>query len=41
MIDAEVIFWVVSCIVGWGGFGLLQLLAKRDSVNYVSAEGWK
>lgn len=39
--DAEVIFWVVSCIVGWIGFGILWLVAKRDAVNYVDVEGWR
>jgi hypothetical protein len=39
--DAEVIFWAVSCIAGWIGFGILWLMAKRDAVNYVDMEGWK
>lgn len=39
--DSEMIFWVVSAIVGVIGFGIMLYLGKKESKNYVEwvAEG--
>lgn len=42
--DAELIFWIVSAIMGVILFGVLWFLGKRESENYIDwiAEGeWK
>ena len=39
MMDYELIFWAVAAIGGWIGFGILWILAKKDSKNYVDIDG--
>lgn len=33
--DYELIFWIVACIAGLITFGVLWIMAKKDSANYV------
>lgn len=42
--DYELIFWIVAAIAGLVAFGVLHLIGKRESRNYIEwiAEGdWK
>lgn len=33
--DYELIFWIVAAIAGLVAFGVLHLIGKRDSQNYI------
>lgn len=39
--DYELMFWIVSAIIGVVAFGVMCFLGKKESENYVDLEKWK